>query len=247
VPGLPRGVGNERIPEGGTFDSASQWFVCEPVTDERGATITRSYAFFDAGGAAQEAFDEELTTAIGLRLALEAHPERDGNTGTILIEQDLLVSGLAGTETSRVWSGTISEHREGVPPQRPPRQDGEEAVEGQGGPRSGGPGDPGQGGPPSGDGERPAPGERPDPSDLVMDETVTISDVVLDYPLSEGAFPLSGSIAREAHLEGGPEGAVDRSSLLTFNGTQYATLTVGGETSEVDLTQPPRPPRGPER
>jgi hypothetical protein len=250
VPGLPRPVGTERIPEGGTFDPVSGWFILEPETDEHGATIDRSYAFFGSDGAAQQAYDEELTAAIGMRMSLEAHPEIDGSTGLVQVEQDLRVDGLAGEETSRVWSGTITEHREGVPPQPPQGSPGQDGPGGPGGPsgppgdRSGGPVGPGQGGPPGGTGDGPQPPDLPDLSNFVMDEAVTITDVVVPYPLSEGSFPLSGSIARETHLEGGPEGTVDRSSVLTFNGTQYATLVVDGESSQVDLTQPPQPPRG---
>lgn len=245
---LPRPLRSAEIPEGGVYDPVTEWFVCPPETDEHGATVVRSYAFVAEGGEYQTAYDEVLTAAIGLRFQLEAHPEHEGQSGTILARHDLLVSGLAGAEESRTWSGTMTFESEGVPPH--PQQ-------GPGGRDASGPRGPGR--PPGGDDRRGGPGGRqepggppagdglPDRQELTITEATTIRDVVLPCPLSEESWPLSGSILRENQIEGGPQGPLDQTSILTFNGSRYATLTVDGETIEIDLLDPPRPPHPPEQ
>ncbi|MBD3162967.1 MAG: hypothetical protein GF346_11160 [Candidatus Eisenbacteria bacterium] len=220
--GLPGPLVNEDVPEGGTYDPASGWFVVPPEADERGAIINRSYAFFDADGATQEAYDEDLTASIGLRFSLEAHPAHGEETGTIRRSHDLVVSNLVGSETSRVWNGTMESHSEGVPPHR-------------------GRGEEGRGGPPPRDGGGP-PNDPPDFSELVIDESSTIEEVTVPFPLGEETWPLSGEIVRATRIEGGRNGDEEREGRLEFNGTRYATLTIDGETKEVDLSKPPRRP-----
>src|SRR5207247_2325016 len=54
-----------------------------------------------------------------------------------------------------------------------------------------------------------------------------------------------GTIAAHILANGGGR-SVDQTSTLTFNGTQYATLTIGGSTFTIDLERPPHgPPGGP--
>ncbi|MBD3236204.1 MAG: hypothetical protein GF330_05850 [Candidatus Eisenbacteria bacterium] len=257
---LPRPMRGEEIPAGGVYDASTQWFVCPPEVEEHGVTIERSYAFYDASGAHQEAYDEELTVAIGLRLQLEAHPEQDGRSGSILAQHDLLVRGLAGAEESRAWRGTMTLETEGVPPHprgaRPQGGEGHGDGERPGGPpgrgeRPGGP--PGQGDLPRGlgGGDRPGGppggGDRRDPQDLMVAETTKIEEVVLPHPLGEESWPLSGSIVREMRISGGPEDPMHSASTLTFNGTRYATLTVDEESQELDLLDPRQPPRTPQQ
>jgi hypothetical protein len=249
IPFLPRPLGNEGIPEGGTYDPDTRWFICPAETGEHGATIQRAYAFFDAAGVFQMEYDEELTAAIGLRFELAANPEVEGCSGSVRAVHDLLVSGLVGAETTRIWSGTMSLESQGVPPRRPPGPRGADGSPGSGRERSGIPGPIGGPGGPSGadhPGRSPERQNRPNFEDLQIAETTRIQDVVLPFPLAEGTWPLSGAIARETRVEGGPHGAEARSSILTFNGTRYATLTIGGETTEIDLLNPPRPPRRPQ-
>ena len=80
---------------------------------------------------------------------------------------------------------------------------------------------------------------------MKVDATSTIADVVMPHPLGEATWPLSGSITRVERIEGGPNGTENRTSVLTFNGTQLATLAVGDSTVQIDLLdpRPPRPPR----
>lgn len=74
-----------------------------------------------------------------------------------------------------------------------------------------------------------------------MTFTGTITDVVIPVPRTATSWPLSGVIAREVTVTfvGGPRDGttVPRTTLLEFNGTQYATLTVNGETFTVDLAR----------
>lgn len=72
-----------------------------------------------------------------------------------------------------------------------------------------------------------------------MEAQAEIDDVVRAVDRTAHPWPLSGSITRHVELVvvNGPHGDVEieRTTVLTFDGTQYATLTVDGETYEVDL------------
>ena len=72
-----------------------------------------------------------------------------------------------------------------------------------------------------------------------MSSTSLIVDVVRGVPREDNPYPLSGTISRVISVVviGGPDGDVtrERTVSITFNGTQFATLTVNGETYEVDL------------
>lgn len=67
----------------------------------------------------------------------------------------------------------------------------------------------------------------------------TIADVVRGVPRDVNPWPLSGTITRSITvvITNGPDGDVtrERTVLVTFNGTQFATLTVNGEEFELDL------------
>ncbi len=66
-----------------------------------------------------------------------------------------------------------------------------------------------------------------------------IEDVVRGVPRAENPWPLSGTITRviTVVITNGPDGDVtrERTVVVTFNGTQFATLTVNGEEFELDL------------
>jgi hypothetical protein len=72
-----------------------------------------------------------------------------------------------------------------------------------------------------------------------MESEADIDDVVRAVDRQAQPWPLSGTITRhvEIEIENGPNGdeSRERTTVLTFNGTQYATLTVDGEEYEVDL------------
>jgi hypothetical protein len=67
----------------------------------------------------------------------------------------------------------------------------------------------------------------------------TIQDVVHGVPRADNPWPLSGTITRQMTVDvvNGPDGnrTVERTATVTFNGTQFVTMTVNGESFEVDL------------
>lgn len=73
-----------------------------------------------------------------------------------------------------------------------------------------------------------------------MSSTSVIENVVHPVPRTDDAWPLSGTITREVtiNIVNGPNGDVTKSRtvVITFNGTNLATMTVGGETFEIDLS-----------
>jgi len=73
-----------------------------------------------------------------------------------------------------------------------------------------------------------------------MNSTMTWTDVVHGVPLSENPYPLSGSINRSMTIVvvNGPNGDETRSrtGVVTFDGTQFATLILDGESHEIDLS-----------
>ncbi|MFC1574512.1 hypothetical protein ACFL3Z_00340 [Gemmatimonadota bacterium] len=74
-----------------------------------------------------------------------------------------------------------------------------------------------------------------------MTGSSVITDVVHQVPRSENPYPLSGTVTREVHvvvMEGDEVlGERDLSAVITFDGTRYATMTVNGETFQIDLDQ----------
>jgi hypothetical protein len=73
--------------------------------------------------------------------------------------------------------------------------------------------------------------------DLTSEETVT--DVVIPVPRRPDGWPLAGTITSSVTVTftGGPRDGEThtRDVTITFDGTQYATVTVNGETFTVDL------------
>lgn len=67
----------------------------------------------------------------------------------------------------------------------------------------------------------------------------TVEDVVVGVPRVDFPWPLSGTITHHVLVEvvNSPRGDFtrERDVTITFDGTQYATITVDGETWEVDL------------
>ncbi len=67
----------------------------------------------------------------------------------------------------------------------------------------------------------------------------TIEDVVRGVPRDENPWPLSGTITRSITvvITNGPDGDAthERTVVVTFKGTQFATLTVNGQEFEFDL------------
>jgi hypothetical protein len=74
-----------------------------------------------------------------------------------------------------------------------------------------------------------------------MTGSSTIDDVVVPHPRTEDSWPLSGTITREVHVavlkDGEVVREVDRTVVVVFDGTQYALMTVNGETFTIDLAE----------
>jgi hypothetical protein len=91
------------------WNSASGWHECE-AREAGPVTIERRYAFYNAGGSAQETYDGDLTASIRVQRvedgSMDRETDRGSMTGSVHHERDLTVSGLAGAETQRTWNGT---------------------------------------------------------------------------------------------------------------------------------------------
>ena len=73
-----------------------------------------------------------------------------------------------------------------------------------------------------------------------MSGASVITDVVHVVPRDENPYPLSGTVTRDVTvvIVNGPNGDETRTRhvVITFNGTQFATMSVDGESFEVDLS-----------
>lgn len=177
------------------FDEPSGRFICPTVTREN-MTMSRSYAFKDADGAAQSAHDEVTTASANFRSTLSGSISREAWTATVARDRDMTVTGLEGAETQHTINGVGSSTDS-----RSRHTDG---------------------------------GVR----NYTMSSVATFTNVVIPFPRSRGAWPLSGTITREISATSeGDRGTQSRqrTATLTFNGTRFATLVVGDRTFTVDL------------
>src|ERR1041385_1978394 len=71
-------------------------------------TVDRSCVFKDAQGNVQNAYDPLTTASVNISVTIDGTIDRDHLTATIHRTHDLVVTGLAGTETQRTWNGTGS-------------------------------------------------------------------------------------------------------------------------------------------
>jgi hypothetical protein len=180
-----------------TYNPTSQRVVCPPFTRDNGLIVNRSYMFFDALNAVQQAYDALLTAKANIQTHVEGEKSGEHWSASIDRTRDMTVTGLLGDETQRTWNGTgtssatRSRHTEG--------------------------------------------GDR----SYDIDCTLTVTDVVV--PVEHGAdrFPISGTITRVCTITftAGPRNGqtVQRTVVVTFNGTQTATLTIGDKTFDIDL------------
>ncbi len=75
--------------------------------------------------------------------------------------------------------------------------------------------------------------------DMEMD--AVIESVVIPFPREEGSWPLSGTITRNVKVKVMVDDEVvrevEKTVVVTFNGTQFAEMTVDGETFTIDLSK----------
>jgi hypothetical protein len=94
-------------PSAGTCTRSGNVTTC---TGGRDGTleITRTVAFFDAAGAAQQAYDASTTARIDFAVQVSGTTSGDRFTSTVNRSRAQSVTGLAGAETQRTWNGTGS-------------------------------------------------------------------------------------------------------------------------------------------
>jgi hypothetical protein len=108
--GLGFGLGHDlfagELPGTCVYDASSERVNCQPQT-RNGLTVTRSAAYADASGAAQQAFDSLTTNTVNMQVAVTGtRTRRDGNTSTVEHNSDRTVTGLAHGGTERTVNGT---------------------------------------------------------------------------------------------------------------------------------------------
>jgi hypothetical protein len=91
---------SERCP----FDATSGRFQC-PVVTRGPLTIARSFGLVDEAGAAQSAFDPQLTAAANFQSLITGQVNRPHWSADVQRERDVTVSGLVGQESTREWDG----------------------------------------------------------------------------------------------------------------------------------------------
>jgi hypothetical protein len=84
--------------------------------------------------------------------------------------------------------------------------------------------------------------------EMAMSEQESIAGVVIPVPRTPTSWPTAGTISRQVTVTftGGPkDGTTEtRNVTITFDGTQYATITVNGETFQFDLAKRGKPEHG---
>jgi len=105
----PFGIFN--LPDGCTFSEATGRVTCPPK-ERHGLTVNFSFAFKDADGDAQPAFDTLSTDLVNVQTDVSGTKTRhDGAvTSTVSHESDQTVSGLAPGSTQRTINGTAEAH-----------------------------------------------------------------------------------------------------------------------------------------
>ena len=72
--------------------------------------------------------------------------------------------------------------------------------------------------------------------------TGTITNLVIPVPRTATSWPTSGTVTKNVVAKRNDK-TIERHVTITFNGTQFATVTVNGESFEFDLSQRGRPKR----
>lgn len=192
------------------FNAATGYHVCPELNLGNGLKINRSYGFFDASGGAMESYDDNQTASIHILKSSQGDIERSADDGTrwtasVDHARDKTVSGLQGDEQTRTWNGTGTSE---ISRARFPS--GAEAAD-----RS-----------------------------YEVSSNVTVTDVVIPHFNNDAKdpWPLSGTITKvitgsvTVTRDGETQTReISRTVVITFDGTQFASMTVNGETFEVDL------------
>lgn len=103
--GIWLGPGNGDLnPVNCTLNSSTQRLECASTT--RGSlTVTRSYAFWDAGDLPQSQYDPQLTARANIQTRIVGQRSGANWSASVDRSRNMTVTGLAGTETQRTWNG----------------------------------------------------------------------------------------------------------------------------------------------
>lgn len=80
-------------------------FECDDVT-RQGLTVTRSCVFKDAAGNTQAAYDSLTTASVQVNATVKGEVTRGPMSMTVDRTREMVVTGLAGRETTATWNGT---------------------------------------------------------------------------------------------------------------------------------------------
>jgi len=88
-----------------TFNAGSGRLEC-PTATRGDLTVTRSYAFWDAGNVVQNHYDAALTAKANVQTHVSGERTGEHWSGEIDRTRDMTATGLAGDETTRTWNGS---------------------------------------------------------------------------------------------------------------------------------------------
>ena len=103
---LPR-AGSQDSGSGDTPDCPQEdgTFIC--TRDSLGGIVSvTAITLLDAAGNTQDAYDEELTASIELSSTMEGTIQHERFAASVDRSRDMTVTGLLGSETTRVWNGS---------------------------------------------------------------------------------------------------------------------------------------------
>lgn len=185
------------------FDATTKRFIC--VTRVRGPfNYSRSYAYADAIGAAQDAYSATTTAAANFKWAISGTITKKRWAGTMSRQRDLTISGLLGANTTVTINGTGTAERQRT-------KFAKEEVAG------------------ANEVER----------EYDMQGSTVITNVVTAAVRLPDTWPASGTITRNHSVtrtdaKHGTRTST-RTSVVTFNGTQFVPLVVNTSEFTLDL------------
>jgi hypothetical protein len=182
--------------------------------EREGLEYTRTITYLDADGGTLSEYDESAVDGIHYEISVQGDLDRDRWSATIDRQRDLTVIGLL--------------------------DDNDENVDGDGVVTWNGSG--------SGNVERSRHSDDGVERTYSMESSAVITAVVIPYPRTENGWPVSGTIERTMTITvttgTGETRTVTRTAVVTFGGSQFATVQVGDETFTMDLSQRRFGPRG---
>lgn len=195
------------LPSESDCPSAGGHFHCGPIQRD-GLTFTRTITYFDANGEVLDGYDAATTDGIRYEISVAGEISRDWWSASIDRQRDLTVTGLLDDNDDDAGN-----------------DDGIVTWVGTG----------------TGDVERSRHTDGGELRVYHMVSSSTIDDVVVPYPRTETGWPLSGTIERSVTITRTRASAetetAQRDVTVTFDGTQFATVSVGDETYTIDLSE----------